>query len=54
MNPDFTSNKPTHYLLDYGDFLQRLNMHVISSQNEYIYHVLRFTRAVQKVLGILV
>ena len=19
-NPDFTSNKPTHYLLDYGDY----------------------------------
>ena len=25
LNPDFTSNKPIHYLLDYGDFRQLFN-----------------------------
>ena len=29
-NPSFTSNKPTYYLLDYGDFrLKKTSFHII-------------------------
>ena len=27
-NPEFTSNKPTHYLLDYGDFIHLQGSHM--------------------------
>ena len=28
-NPGFMSNKPTHYLLDHGDFISLINSHLI-------------------------
>ena len=30
MNPDFTSNKPTHYLLDYCDFKYFILLHTFT------------------------